>query len=77
MNYRMKVQCKMDTETILDCAGRAQRRRRFRTEGRAGVVENFRTSESGVALRLPPQSKTSQKFPPALKNLTVVLSELF
>ena len=31
---------------VLECAGRAQRRRRFRTR-----------NESGVALRLPPQSK--------------------
>ena len=36
----------------MDCAGRAKRRRRFRMVGR--VIE------SGVALRLPPQSKNGR-----------------
>jgi glycosyltransferase involved in cell wall biosynthesis len=39
---------------FMDCAGRAERRRRF---GPGGAIE------SGVALRLPPQSKTS---PPSM-----------
>jgi hypothetical protein len=47
------------TSRHLDCAGRAQRRQRFllaspgNTHGESGVVR----CESGVALRLPPQSK--------------------
>ena len=36
---------------VLDCAGRAQRRRRF------AEAAPCRVSQSGVALRLPPQSK--------------------
>src|SRR6185503_18184446 len=36
---------------VLECAGRAQRRRRFRTR-----------IQSGVALRLPPQSKRLRSF---------------
>src|ERR671922_35165 len=36
---------------VLDCAGRAQRRRRF------AEAAPYRVSQSGVALRLPPQSK--------------------
>ena len=40
---------------LLYCAGRAQRRRRFRADGRVGKAENLRAYESGVALRLPPQ----------------------
>src|ERR671922_48280 len=36
---------------VFDCAGRAQRRRRF------AEVAPYRVSQSGVALRLPPQSK--------------------
>jgi len=38
---------------VLECAGRAQRRRRFRTQ-----------SQSGVALRLPPQSKKPERGQP-------------
>jgi hypothetical protein len=38
----------------MECAGRAQRRRRFGSELAFG-----QTSQSGVALRLPPQSKTA------------------
>lgn len=42
----------MKPEAILDCAGKAQRRRRFR------LKQDFDTAcQSGVALRLPPQSK--------------------
>jgi len=46
---------------FLDCAGRAERRRRFRY-GAAGPIGSDRsrrypTLESGVALRLPPHSK--------------------
>jgi len=39
---------------LLECAGKAQRRRRFDCAGTAG-----RASQSGVALRLPPHSKTA------------------
>src|SRR6266542_1971134 len=44
---------------VLECAGRAQRRRRFRTR-----------TQSGVALRLPPQSKRLPRFtaPMRLQN---------
>ncbi len=45
---------------VMDCAGRAQRRRRFRADGDSRVENNFRACESGVALRFPPQSKKSQ-----------------
>jgi hypothetical protein len=41
---------------FLDCAGRAQRRQRFH---RVNQPEIF--FQSGVALRLPPQSKISQR----------------
>ncbi len=40
----------------MDCAGRAQRRRRFRTENRIRIIQC--PPQSGVALRFPPQSKT-------------------
>jgi hypothetical protein len=40
--------------THLDCAGKAQRRQRFRV-----VNQSATCFQSGVALRLPPQSKIS------------------
>src|ERR1017187_6285169 len=43
---------------ILDCAGRAPRRQRF--ENRR--LWNFTFCESGVALRLPPQSKNVSRL---------------
>jgi hypothetical protein len=43
---------------LLDCAGRAQRRRRFRTGANGSSRRELWARESGVALRLPPQSKT-------------------
>jgi len=42
-------------KSILDCAGKAQRRRRF------CIVGDW-SSQSGIALRLPPQSKTPQNL---------------
>ena len=57
----------------MDCAGKAQRRRRFRTwhdgDWLVAVADRcvtFAPCESGVALRLPPQSM----MPPRLPNLT-------
>jgi hypothetical protein len=42
----------------MECAGKAERRRRFRTGGnRSDWRETIERLESGVALRLPPQSK--------------------
>ena len=45
----------------MDCAGRAQRRRRF-----CALQELFGAFQSGVALRLPPQSKMVLLFAAAL-----------
>jgi len=42
--------------TTLECGGRAKRRRRFRPPGTSGNASGC-PSQSGVALRLPPQSK--------------------
>ena len=53
----------MRTKTVLDCAASAQRRGHF------GVLQRLRSVfQSGVALRLPPQSKTVGWF------VTVLLS---
>jgi hypothetical protein len=43
---------------VLDCAGRAQRRRRFRPHQVLTSNRKLCPRESGVALRFPPQSKT-------------------
>jgi hypothetical protein len=46
----------------MECAGRAKRRRRFRAGGHhSDWRKNFVRSESGVALRLPPQSKMARR----------------
>src|SRR6185369_11922384 len=43
---------------VMDCAGRAQRRRRFRTGEERSDFNGFPCmAKSGVALRLPPHSK--------------------
>lgn len=47
---------------ILYCAGRAQRRRRFRSHGGISITMAFCHTNSGVALRLPPKSKKRQRF---------------
>src|SRR5919108_346862 len=47
---------------VLDCAGRAQGRRSF-AEGAP-----YRVSQSGVALRLPPQSKRPSRHYSTLQN---------
>ena len=39
-----------------------ERRRRFRVDGKLTDAKGFRACESGVALRLPPQSKTWRVF---------------
>jgi len=41
----------------VECAGRAKRRRRFRIADEPRRCGSRRAGESGVALRLPPQSK--------------------
>ncbi len=50
------------TQRVLDCSGRAQRRRSFRADDDSLVSTNHRAGESGVALRLPPQSTTARTF---------------
>jgi hypothetical protein len=45
----------------LDCAGRAERRRRFRTHHDPGNFPRRSRAQSGVALRLPPQSKHARQ----------------
>ena len=48
-------------EWFLDCAGRVERRRRFRWRD---AFDCLTCSQSGVALRLPPQSKIVAVFAP-------------
>ena len=50
------------TQRVLDCSGSAQRRRSFRADDDSLVSTNHRAGESGVALRLPPQSTNSRTF---------------
>ena len=45
-------------ERIMECAGRAERRRRFERTVSVEISNPRGADESGVALRLPPQSKT-------------------
>jgi hypothetical protein len=52
-------------DNVMDCAGRAQRRRRFRPHEGGRMKENL-THESGVALRLPPQSKSFARLNTAM-----------
>jgi hypothetical protein len=49
-------------QSVLDCSGKARRRRSFRADDDSLASENNRAGESGVALRFPPQSKTSRTF---------------
>jgi hypothetical protein len=44
----------------MDCAGKVKRRRRFERTRSVEVSNSRRADESGVALRLPPQSKTRE-----------------
>jgi hypothetical protein len=44
--------------SVMDCAGKAQRRRRFRPLGKQTIKRMHSPHESGVALRFPPQSMT-------------------
>jgi hypothetical protein len=49
----------------------------FVRTGRERTIDDFLPRESGVALRFPPQSKTSRNEPPLFRNQAVVLFELF
>jgi hypothetical protein len=53
---------------VMDCAGRAKRRRRFRATRRVVSPKTVRPCESGVALRLPPPSKTRAREYRGLTN---------
>ena len=63
---------------VLDCAGKAQRRRRFRV----GVTQRLTNlfPQSGVALRLPPQSKTlprCARFLQFMRRVLVAVSQMY
>jgi hypothetical protein len=45
----------------MDCAGKVKRRRRFERTGSVEVSTPRRADESGVTLRLPPQSKVANR----------------
>jgi lysophospholipase L1-like esterase len=60
----------MKPEAILDCAGRAQRRRRFSSRKDLRV-----TCQSGVALRLPPQSKIVVWLAVALLSVVTIRAQ--
>ena len=47
----------------------------FARAERERAIDNLCSRESGVALRFPPQSKTSRNWPPAFRNQATVLFE--
>jgi len=60
----------MKPEAILDCAGKAQRRRCFR------LKQDFDAAcQSGVALRLPPQSKIASWLSAALFSVATTSAQ--
>jgi len=50
------------TDGVMDCGGKAQRRHRYRPHRAVTSKDDRGPHESGVALRFPPQSKTSPAF---------------
>jgi beta-glucanase (GH16 family) len=58
MNVSIRPQSQNDDAKILDCAGRAQRRKRFWKCARRSMLVGRGVCESGVALRLPPHSRS-------------------